>query len=104
MTKIYGDSDDLIEFEGDFTGEFGCYGTDESDGGALIIVSDGTMLAIAYGKNGDGVWGIKTIKTGDLFDGIVVCNDSDADPYSDVAHFKDGVKWCIACKNWEKVS
>ena len=29
--KIYGTSDDLIEFEGDVDGEVGCYGTDDAE-------------------------------------------------------------------------
>lgn len=45
-TKIYGASDDLIEFEGDVR--------------------------------------------------IDQCVDEDADMYSDVAHFKDGLKWAYA--------
>ena len=43
-TKIYGASDDLIEFAGDVTGEVGHFGTDNNEHGDLIICSDGTLL------------------------------------------------------------
>lgn len=104
-TKIYGCSDDNIEFEGDFTGEVGCYGTDDREHGVLVAVSDGTVLEVKYGKEGcSGVWEVKLLKKGSLFVRIDLCVDSDADPYSDVAHFKDGVKWAYAATgDWEVV-
>jgi hypothetical protein len=102
-TQIYGASDDLIEFKGEFTGEVGCYGTDDEDHGVLVIVSDGTVLEVKYGKNGDAIWEVKLLKKGSLFIRIDQCTDEDADPYSDVAHFEAGVKWAYAAKEWEKV-
>lgn len=103
-TKIYGASDDLIEFEGDVHGEVGSYGTDDREQGVLVICSDGTLLEVKYGKNGEGIWEVKQIKKGALLEKIDQCDDSEADPYSDVAHFKDGLKWAYACKgDWEKV-
>ncbi|MDD5358240.1 MAG: hypothetical protein PHX80_03785 [Candidatus Nanoarchaeia archaeon] len=103
MTKIYGRSDDLIEFEGDFFGEYGKCGTDESEHGVLCVVSDGTHLEVKYGKGGAGIWEVKLLKTGDLFDRIEPCEDEDADIYSDIAYLKDGVKWVIASADWERV-
>lgn len=104
-TEIYGNSDDLIEFEGDVYGEVGCYGTDDRDKGVLVICSDGTMLEVKYGKNGDGIWEVKLLQRGSLFDRLELCTSEDADPYSDVAHFKDGLKWAYAAKDdWEKVN
>lgn len=50
-TKVYGASDDLIEFDGDLRGEVGCYGTDEKEHGVLVVFSDGTLLDIQYGKH-----------------------------------------------------
>jgi len=102
-TIIYGASDDLIEFEGDFSGEVGCYRTDDSGRGVLVIVSDGTILEVKHGKNDDGIWEVKLRNKGSLFVRIDQCDNSEADPYSDVAHFKDGVKWCYAATKWEKV-
>jgi hypothetical protein len=105
MTKVYGASDDLIEFDGDIHGEVGCYGTDADDhDGVLCIFSDGTLLNVRYGKNGDAIWGITLVKKGELLDRIDQCSDEDADPYSDVAHFKPGLRWAYAAKGtWEAV-
>ena len=104
-TRVYGTSDDLIDFAGEFTGEVGCYGTDDEEHGVLVVMSDGTMLDAKYGKPGlAGVWGVTLVKPGDLFDRIDQCADEEADPYSDVAHFRPGIKWAFAAKKWERVS
>lgn len=104
-TQVYGASDDLIEFEGDFSGEVGCYGTDENEHGVLVMLSDGTVLEVKYGKDDRGIWEVKCLRKGSLFDRIETCDDEDADPYSDVAHFKKGIKWAYAATgDWEKVS
>ena len=102
-TKVYGTSDDLIEFEGDVRGEVGCYGTDARDKGVLLIFSDGTLLEGKYGKAGMAIWAMNVINKGSLFIQVDPCMDEDADPYSDVAHFKDGLKWAYASKEWERV-
>ena len=79
-TKIYGTSDDLIEFEGDIYDEIGAY--EAQDKG--ILLSDGTVLECSYSKTPDlGVWGFKLIRAGSLFDRIEECNDEDAEVYSD---------------------
>lgn len=102
MTKVYGASDDLIEFEGEFTGEVGFIGED-SDPGALVVMSDGTLLEVKYGKADAGIWAVTLVKKGALLDRIDQCDDADADPYSDVAHFKPGIKWAYVAKEWERV-
>ena len=104
MTRIYGSSDDLIEFEGDFTGEVGACGTDDNESGVLVVVSDGTILEVKYGKGGEAIWEVKLLKKGSLFKSIDSCTDDDADPYSDVAIFSEGVTWAYAATEWEKVS
>lgn len=104
MTKIYGASDDLIEFEGDIHGEVGCYGTDETERGVLVFLSDGTALEVKYGKLDEGIWGVRLLIKGTLFDRIEECTDATADPYSDIAFFKDGLKKAYAATGeWEKV-
>ncbi len=101
-TEIYGISDDLIEFEGDVRGEVGHYSDDEK--GALIICSDMTLLEVKYGKDGKAIWSVRLVEKGSLFERIDQCMDEDADMYSDVAHFKDGLKWAYAAKgDWERV-
>lgn len=92
-TKVYGASDDLIEFEGELSGEVGCYGNGDDDDalGVLVAFSDGTILAVRYGKPGlGGVWAITALRSGGLFVRIDLCSSEDADPYSDIAHFRDG--------------
>lgn len=106
MTKVYGTSDDLVEIEGDITGEVSHYddsdeGNDET--GVLLSFSDGTLLRIKYGKAGQGIWAITIIHCGDLFIGIDECHDEDAKPYSDVVTFEKGLKWVYAATRWEKV-
>lgn len=97
-------SDDLIEFDGDFHGEVGCYGTDDKEKGVLVVLSDGTLLEVKYGKDSKAIWGVRLIKKGSLFVGIEQCADEDADPYSDVASFGDGLKWAYAATGeWEEV-
>lgn len=103
-TKIYGCSDDLVEFEGDVYGEVGCYGTDDREQGVLLICDDNTLLEVKYGKAQQAIWEIKLLKKGDLFEAIEPCLDEDDDPYSDIATFKDGLKWIYAVTgNWDKV-
>jgi hypothetical protein len=103
-TRIYGTSDDLIEFDGDVYGEVGHFGTDENEHGDLILCSDGTLLEIKYGKADLGIWGITIIKKGGLFDKIVPCSDPNNDPYSDQVYFKDGLKWAYVATEWQKAS
>ncbi len=109
-TQVYGHSDDLIEFEGDLRGEVGCYGTDDDDDlGVLVAFSDGTVLAIRYGKNNQAVWGITALRKGALFDRVDVCGDDDRSVeiqggrYSDTAWFKDGKLKAWSGKHCEAV-
>ena len=102
-TKIYGASDDLIEFEGDVRGEVGTCGDEEADLKPIVFCSDGTVLEVYYGKDDSGVWSVRLVKKGSLFVRVDACVDEDADPHSDVAHFKDGLKWAYYAKEWEKV-
>lgn len=102
-TKVYGCSDDLIEFDGDVHGEVGCYGTDDREKGVLLYFSDGTILEAKYGKMQMGIWEVKLHNAGSLFQKIDPCMDDEADPYSDIAYFADGLKWAYAAKEWERV-
>lgn len=102
-TKIYGASDDLVEFEGEVSGETNCFRTDEHERGVLVVCSDGTILEVKYGKCGAAIWGVTVLKKGELLDRIDACDDEDADPCSDVAHFRNGLKWAYAATEWERV-
>lgn len=104
VTRIYGASDDLIEADGDVSGEHSQYGTDDAKSGVLLAFSDGTLLDVKYGKNDLGIWRVSLLRKGDLFDRIEECTDEDADVHSDVAHFKDGLKWCYIAPEWSKLT
>ena len=102
-TNVYGSSDDLIKFTGDISGEINCCVTEEYNP-VGVIFSDGTLLKVWYGKEEHGgVWGIKVVQKGTLFDCLVICTDEDADPYSDVANFKPGLKWAYECRGLSMV-
>ncbi len=97
MTRVYGASDDLIEFDGDVYGEVNATLKPTGDN---VHFSDGTVLNVRYGKmvekNGDveeigGVWWIQVKTNGTLFDRIDECFDEDAKIYSDQAYFHDGL-------------
>jgi len=96
-TRIWGTSDDLVEVDGDVRGEEASFDID-----TLLVCSDGSILSIEYGKL--GVWKITTIRRGDLYERVEVNDDPDADICSDIAHFKDGMKWVIVAHRWGKVS
>lgn len=104
-TQVYGCSDDLIEFDGDIHGEVGCYGHDEEARGVLLAFSDGTLLVVKYCGKVPGVWAISLLNKGSQLLEIDQCADPDANPYSDVARFSGGLKWCYASNGrWEKVA
>ena len=102
-TKIYGQSDDNIYTEGDYSGQYAYYGTDEQEHGILLVINDGTILEIKYGKGDLAIWGIQVIKKGILFDRIEYCDNEDANIYSDIVFLKEGIKFIYACSDWEKI-
>lgn len=103
-TKVYGASDDLIEFEGGVSGEVVFYSRHDADEKALVMLSDGTVLKVGYGKEGKAIWCIEVVERGSLLDRIDPCTDEDADPNSDVVHFLDGLNWAYCATGaWERV-
>ncbi len=97
-TKVYGTSDDLIEFEGDVSGEVMI-----ASGPSLLVFNDGTILTINYGADGMALWKIVVLKEGPLLITIHRCTDEDAEVYSDVAHFADGLSFAFHSRDWERV-
>lgn len=81
MTKIYGYSDDLVEIEYSNGGgdEIGCYNRN-----VRIAFRDGTKILVGYGKPGLGVWWIKVEKQGTAKQTLTICEDEDAEIYSDI--------------------
>lgn len=95
-TQICGASDDLIEVDGDVSGESYL----GNGGKTLLVCSDGTALEIQYSV--PGIWALTLIRPGVLFDGIVRCDrDGEGDNYTDVARFKDGLRYVISAKEYE---
>jgi hypothetical protein len=86
-SKVYGASDDLLEFEGKLWGEIGYYGSSEYDS-IRVKFSDGTFLEAWYSD--EGIWRLKVVKRGELFDRHEEGVDPDGDDYTDKVYFKDG--------------
>jgi hypothetical protein len=97
-TKVYGASDDLIEFDGDVSGEVMI-----ASGPSLLMFSDGTILTINYGDNDLAIWKIVVLMKGSLFKSVDICTDEDADVYSDVVHFQDGLTMAFHSRDWARV-
>lgn len=97
VTRIYGTSDDLIEIDGGYTGEVGG-GEDKR----LVIVSDGTLLEISYGKGEQGIWAITVLKKGTAYAGFEPGDDEDADIYSDIVTLRGDIKYVYVASEYEK--
>ena len=94
MVKIFGHSDDLVEIEGSGykENEIGCFDKD-----VRIRFLDGTVIRVGYPKRsllGDDVaiWGIKVEKHGTANYRLELCDNEDADLYSDVFTIEAEVK------------
>lgn len=81
MVKIYGCSDDLVEIEGSFypEDEIDCFDRD-----VRIWFTDGTIIRIGYCKPNLGVWYIEVEQEGATPYTLTICEDEDADIYSDI--------------------
>lgn len=90
MLKVYGASDDLMEFEGDFTAEIG--ESRAGQDGEVLAFSDGSLIAVSY----DGCWRFDIRAIGSSNPQKTFCaTDSDADQYSDIIEFSGPVKWAV---------
>jgi len=81
MIKVYGYSDDNLVIEG------APYPYDEISCFERIVridFTDGTIIDTWYGKKGQAIWTIKVIKKGTARQTLTICEDEDADIYSDV--------------------
>ena len=81
MVTIYGYSDDTVEIENSNynDGSIDCFGKD-----VRLWFRDGTIIRIGYCKQNLGVWYIVRENVGTAEQTLLVCEDEDADPYSDV--------------------
>lgn len=80
MVKVYG-CDDLVEIEGSVykEDEIGCYRKD-----VRIQFIDGTVIRVGYSKKTIAVWFIEVENKGSAKQFLEICEDEDADIYSDV--------------------
>lgn len=82
MVRIYGASDDLVEIDGSkYDNEIGC---NYNDAKARIWFEDGTVIRISYGKKDKAIWDIVIEEVGTAKFDLTICNDEDADIYSDI--------------------
>lgn len=81
VVTIYGYSDDTVEIENSNynEGSIDCFDTD-----VRIWFTDGTIIRIGYCKPKLGVWYIVREHVGTAEQTLLVCENEDADPYSDV--------------------
>jgi hypothetical protein len=92
MLKVYGQSDDLIEVEGDIREEFN---PDYDDPKLLVATSNGVVMRIFY--DDDGIWRITILKGHDKVK-LTQCKGDDDEDYSDIAVIEDDVDW-VVCGN-----
>ena len=92
MIKIYGQSDDLLEIEGDVEEEFGL-GEKEANHGVVLGFSCGTLLKVLY--DNEGIWRITVLDKGSAKVTHTQAMDPDKD-YSDsvvIEPFDSVVTW-----------
>lgn len=90
MTKVFGSSDDLIEFEGDMNDEVDTLSRfGETEGPFITSFDDNTKVQIYYNK--EGLWKIKLLVAGHLFNKIDECLEEKDGRYSDFLFMKDGL-------------
>jgi len=77
---IYGASDDLVEVDGPFGDEFGCYNQ-----AMTLSFDDGTRVRAAYSEAGDGCWRVEVVALGEGAEVVehFKATDSDGKEYSD---------------------
>jgi hypothetical protein len=81
MIKVYGYSDDIVEIEHSKGGvtEIDCY-----ERNVRIAFRDGTKILVGYCKPDLGVWWIVVEKQGTAPQKLTICEDEDAEIYSDI--------------------
>jgi len=89
MVKVYGASDDLCEIEGSAyrEDEIGCFDKD-----VRIRFTDGTVIRVGYPKDDAAIWWIEVEKKGTAAQTLTVCEDEDANPYSDIFEIDAEIK------------
>lgn len=94
--KVYGRSDDLIEFDGDISDEISTYLSQDAEEECKrkLAFSDGSLFTVTYGVGDGAFWRFTPIHLGNLFDHKEEATDDEKE-YSDILYFKDGIKWAL---------
>lgn len=81
MVKIYGCSDDLVEIKNSNykENEIDCY-----EKNVIIKFKDETKIKIGYEKNNMAIWWIKVLYKGNANQTLQICDDENAEIYSDI--------------------
>ena len=93
-TTIYGDSDDLIEVDGDITEEFDALHP------SYLGFSNGVVLRIEFGI--DGIWHIRPEAGKDKVHIEFETSDGEGYSYSDRATITEPVEWVVCGREWGK--
>lgn len=99
MVKVYGCSDDLVEIENSTykEDEIGCYDSD-----VRIRFLDGTVIRVGYSKPNLAVWWIVVEKQGTANQTLTICEDEEADIYSDIFVIDSEIKSHSVIKQRER--
>ena len=89
MIKIRGASDDLVEIYGSCyrEDEIGCWEKD-----VRIRFLDGTIIRVGYPKDGKAIWWIEVEKQGTAKQALTICDNENADVYSDIFEIDSEIK------------
>ena len=89
MVRVWGYSDDLCAIDGSKykENEIGCFERD-----VRIRFLDGTIIRIGYPKYGAAIWWIEVEHKGTAEQRLSICDDEDADIYSDVFEIDSEIK------------
>ena len=101
MAKVYGYSDDVVcieHIDGGCT-EVDCFHQD-----VRICFEDDTTIRVGYSKDNAAIWWIEVEKRGTATQNLVVCEDENAEVYSDVFYIDAEVVSCTVIKRKEAVN
>lgn len=59
-----------------------------------ILFTDGTIIHVEYGKDEKGIWKIEVPHRGNAEQKLTICNDEDAEIYSDIFEIDAAIDKC----------
>lgn len=89
MTKIFGYSDDIVEIKNSNykCDEIYCFNKD-----VRIKFTDGTVIRVGYSKPDCAIWWIEIEECGTATQKFTICDDENADIYSDIFEIDAEIK------------